>query len=154
MRIARVLAAAALTLGLIANFSAAQAAPPSAPAASSSSSCSPPAAPAKAATKVSVKAATKIKAGKTITITGHLTHKTKHGYTALTKKKVGLLFLTTPGAPVIKQVKTTTKGAYTIRFTTAKRDAGRSFRFATAFTGDAKNKKSVSRTFTVKVTKK
>jgi hypothetical protein len=160
--LAKTVAAAAVTIGLVAGAPAAQAAPLTAPAASAAHGYSVGAAvatkkAAKAKTRLSASAPSEVKAGDDLTITAKLTRKSGKKYKAYAKKKLLLVLLDAPEAQsggVIATKKTGKKGKVTFLLdTTDPSLAGKTFDFLVAYEGGSKAKRSESDVFSVSITR-
>lgn len=156
MRITHAIAAAALTVGLVAGAPAAQAAPVATPAAhawhAEGSVVAKKA--AKAKTKISASAPSEVKVGDDIEIKAKLTRKSGKKYKAYAKKKLELVLLDAPAADsgsVIVEKKTNKKGNVTFVLDTTPEIAGQTFDFLVAYEGGSKAKASESDVFTVTV---
>lgn len=149
MRLPRLIAAAALTAGLVAAAPAAQAVP-TAPA---------------HVTKVEVAQATKDKSKLTATVQeqvkyGHdiqvkatLKHESKDGLRPSVHQKLELVYYIDGEQPVVAKGKTDMRGKYTFRLETVKELAGRSFRFRVDFKGTSEAAPAKSPDVRVKVTR-
>lgn len=156
MRITHLVAAAALTAGLVTGAPAAQAAPVANPVTHSWHSVSSDAArSAKARTKISVSAPTEVKAGDDITIKATLKRKSGSKYKAYAKKNLELVLLDAPGADtgtVVDTAKTSKKGKVTfVGSFDDESDLG-DHEFLVAYEGGSKAKASESDVFTITVT--
>ena len=155
------LAAAALTVGLVATAPAAQAAPPTvAPSAAAQHVAAPAAAAEKAAkarTKIKVGAPTKVKAGKDFVVTAKLTRRSGGTYKPYAKKKLLLVLLPSPDLQyggVVMTKSTSRKG--TVRFaldTSAPELAGKTLDFLVAYEGGSRAKGAESKVVTVSIRK-
>ena len=165
MRLARALAAAALTLGLAATLAPVQAAPQAAPvppvvtaapaAAKVAAKIAPSSAKvAKAKTRITVKVSKKkVKVGTTVTVSGKLTRNTGRGYKPYAKQKVVLIRLDR-NIPILATTKTSKTGTYTFRVKTKTRMVGKVVALGTDFPGNSTSREAFSRFGAkVKVTK-
>jgi hypothetical protein len=112
LRIARALAAAALTLGLTATLApAAQAVPTTEVAAATAVRAAD--APKAQVTAKAPKG--KVKVGKTIKVTGKLTHKTKNGSAPLPNKNIVLSIGYSENMIILAEATTTKSGTFTLK---------------------------------------
>ena len=161
----KTVAAAALTIGLVAGAPAAQATPLGAPAAPTAAhvqhthhvgSATVTKKAAKARTRIAASAPSTVKAGDDLTITAKLTRKAGKKYKPFAKKKVELVLLDAPGADtgsVIVTKKTNKKGKVTfVLETTSPEVVGKTFDFLVAFEGGSRAKAAESQVLTVSIT--
>lgn len=151
MRIARMIAAAALTAGLTSGLAPAAlaAAPSSAPAAHSAVSHHGKK-PAKDGAKLDLHAHGSVDAGDTLTLGGRLTHRTKKGFKPVTGGVVTVSLIDPAGSTVLTAV-TDAKGRYILSYVTTADQTGTRLRFVATSAGDAQVKAATSKAITVKV---
>jgi hypothetical protein len=154
LRIARALAAAALTLGLASTLSPAQAAPV-APPVVQVVDAPVDATPTLAKTVLTAGVSKgKAKAGKNIRITGKLTREGKDGYRPLAKQRVQVIFPAPDGVGLLGKAKTSKNGTYTAKVKAKKWMVGQEVTVYLVFDGNAKSAEAVSGPVVLKVTKK
>jgi hypothetical protein len=154
LRIARALAAAALTVGLASTLSPAQAAPV-APPVVQVVDAPVDATPVLATTVLTAEVAKgKTKAGKNIRIAGKLTREGANGYQPLAKQRVLVVFPAPDGIGLLGKAKTSKNGTYTVKVKAKKWMVGQELEVYLVFEGNADSAEAVSGPIVLKVKKK